>query len=345
MTHIDFMASSWSAGDSWVKRLIAWLADNADVVIGLGLAVFASVLGIAGIVPGYVVANVTVLTLATLAFVMLRDRGRQEKAAKQITGSVTSASAQVLHLFTKFQEDRPIKILNGPEISRALVVARTGTDQLVFKGATGTFTRAVSLPECLAAARDSRTLLRVRIEVFDPADTRLLENYVKLYASWAEGPDDPQGHWTVDDTRKEILATILAACWHKEKHQWLDIEVFLSPALTTFRWDLTHSALIITQIGPRFPAMLIERGDVYYSCWSTELHASMEASAKRLPLRDASAVQLGERPDPVAVRQLFEHLNVPIPESYRDEDLKALIQKALDEDDPYRSDPAIAAGP
>ncbi|MGH3168754.1 MAG: hypothetical protein ACRDN0_23095 [Trebonia sp.] len=328
-----------------MKRVIAWLADNADVVIGLGLAVFASILGIAGIVPGYVVANVTVLTLATLAFVMLRDRGRQEKAAKQIAGSVTSANAQVLHLFAKFQENRPIKILNGPEISRALVLARTGTDQLVFKGATGTFTRGVSLPECLTAARDSRRPLRVRIEVFDPSDTQLLESYVKLYASWADGPDDPQGHWTVDDTRQEILATILSACWQKEKHPWLlDIEVFLSPALTTFRWDLTHNALIITQIGPRFPAMLIERDDVYYSCWSAELYASMEASARRLPLREVSAVQLGDRPGPAAVRELFDHLNVPIPDTYRDEDLKALIQKALDEDDPYRREPAPAAG-
>jgi hypothetical protein len=328
-----------------VKRVITWLADNADVVIGLGLAVFASILGIAGVVPSYVVANVTVLTLATLAFVMLRDRGRQEKDAKRIEVSVSQGNAQILGLFAKFQESRPIKILNGPEISRALVVARTGTDQLVFKGATGTFTRAVSLPECLAAARDGRRPLRVRIEIFDPCNTQLLESYVKLYASWAEGPDDPQSQWTVDATRQEILATILAACWQKERHPWLlDIEVFLSPALTTFRWDLTHNALIITQIGPRFPAMLIDRDDVYYSCWSAELHAGMEASARRLPLREASGVRLGDRPDLDAVRELFDHLSVPIPDTYRDEDVNALIEKALYEEDPYRAAPSPAAG-
>lgn len=324
-----------------MKRAIMWLADNADVIIGLGLAVFASILGIAGVVPPYVVANVTVLTLATLAFVMLRDRGRQEKAARQVEGSVTTANAQILSLFAKFTESRPIKILNGPEISRALIVARTGTDQLVFKGATGTFTRAVSLPECLASARDSRRPLRVRIEIFDPGNTQLLESYVELYASWAEGRDDPQSQWTVDATRQEILATILAACWHKERNPWLlDIEVFLSPSLTTFRWDLTHNALIITQIGPRFPAMLIERDDVYYSCWSAELQASMEASAKRLPLREVSALRLGDHPGPEAVRALFDRLNVAIPDDYRDEHLKALIQKALHEEDPYEGAPS-----
>lgn len=316
------------------------------MVIGLGLAVFASILGIAGVVPGYVVANVTVLTLATLAFVMLRDRGRQEKAAKQIAGSITTANAQIIDLFGKSQENRPIKILNGPEISRALALARGGTDQLVFKGATGTFTRAVSLPECLAAARNGRTPLRVRIEIFDPCNIELLESYVKLYASWAEGPDDPQSRWTVDDTREEILATILSACWQKERHPWLlDIEVFLSPALTTFRWDLTHTTLIITQIGPRFPAMLIERDDVYYSCWSTELQASMEASARRLPLRELSGMKLGDRPGIDAVRKLFDRLNVPIPDTYLDEDVGALIRKALHEDDPYRTAPSSAAGP
>jgi hypothetical protein len=329
-----------------VKRVITWLADNGDAVIGLGLAVFASILGVLGVVPAYVIANVTVLTLATLAFVMLRDRNRQEKAVKQIEGSVTHANAQVLDLFVRFQESPPIKILNGPEISQALALSRSGTDQFVFKGATGTFTRAVTLPECLAAATSGRTPLRVRIEIFDPGDTHLLDSYVKLYASWAEGPEDPQSGWTVDDTRAEILATILAACWHKEKHPWLlDIEVFLSSALTTFRWDLTHSALIITQIGPRFPAMLIERDDVYYSCWSAELHASMEASSKRLPLREASEVRLGKRPGPDAVRDLFARLNVAIPDAYSDEDVNALIQKALHEEDPYHAVPSPAVSP
>lgn len=312
-----------------MKRALSWLADSADAVIGLGLAVFASVLGILGGVPGYVVTNVTVLTLATLAFVLLRDRQRQKTAARKIERSVTNANVKLLaHLKT-------VKILEGDEITRALAESRSQTEKLVFKGATGTFTRAVALPECLKAAGDKHGTLEACIEIFDPGNARLLEGYVGLYKSFAAGPEDPLNGWSVDGTRREILATILAACWRREQHRNLEIEVYLSPALTTFRWDLTSASLIITQVGPRFPAIYFGRDDPYYEHWKTELRASTQAS-KKLRLDNVGAVRLGDNPGAGTARELFALLEVPIPDSYSDEDVADIIKLARLESNPYR---------
>jgi hypothetical protein len=321
-----------------VKRFISWFTENADVVIGLGLAVFASILGILGAVPGDVIANVTVLTLATLAFVMLRDRHRQETASREIGRSVTRAKAELLKQFASSQKASAVRILDGAEITHALDESRADTEQLIFKGATGTFTRAVALPECLKlASRDHRTL-RARLEIFDPGNEQLLESYVELYQSFAGGPDDPQAQWSVDGTRREILATILAACWQREQHRLhLDIEVFLSSSLTTFRWDLTSKSLIITQRGPRFPALFFSHDDAYYWFWSTELHANTQA-AKRLPLHRLDgerSCRLGPCPESSTVRALFDLLDISLPAAYNDTDVDELIQEAIHGRNPY----------
>lgn len=312
-----------------MKRSFLWLADNADAVIGLGLAVFASILGILGTVSPPVIANVTVLTLATVAFVLLRDRQRQGTAARRIEDTVTGATTGLVsHLKT-------VKILQGDEITHALATGRSETEKLVFKGATGTFTRAVALPECLEAASDRRKTLKACIEIFDPANERLLEGYVGLYQSFSTGPGDPVNGWSVDGTRREILATILAACWQKERHRNLDIEVYLSPALTTFRWDLTSASLVITQRGPKFPAIFFARDDPYYDYWNTELHASTQA-AKRLPLDKVRPVRLGAHPDTDTVRKLFALLEVPIPKTFSDAHMEDVVKMALNESNPYQ---------
>lgn len=325
-----------------MKRAISWLADNADAVIGLGLAFVASIVGLFGKVPQDVVANVTVLTLATLAFVMLRDRHRAETSAMEIERSVTHASGEMLRQFAEFRERPTVRILRGREIGRELAESRKDTELFVFKGPTGTYTRVVALPDCLEMASRAQRILRARVEIFDPGNIQLLEAYVEMYKSFADGFKDPlqshdplQSSWDIDDKRREILATILAMCWQYEQHRRrLDIEVYLSSSLTTFRWDLTSSSVIMTQRDPDAPAMLFSRDDAYYRFWETELHASTQM-AKRLPLERASSVRLGENPEPGAVREVFELLGVSLPGSYSDVDVNEVIQKALHGSNPY----------
>ena len=64
------------------------------------------------------------------------------------------------------------------------------------------------------------------------------------------GPDRTGEAWTPQRTRKEAFATILAACWYRQRFTFLLIEVGLSKVMTTFRWDLSSNWVIMDPGGP-----------------------------------------------------------------------------------------------
>jgi hypothetical protein len=228
-----------------------------------------------------------------------------------------------------------VTILTGEEIGDALQEARQNTDTWAFKGGTGTFTRVVTLPECVDNARRRRRALAFHLEILDPSNFELCERYAKLYrTTLLESPNSNEQAWTGDGTRRELLATILAACWYQERFQLLDIQIRLSSTITTFRWDLSSQFLIITQRGPRFPAMLIDRQKVYYDVWSTELRTSFE-QCRQVPLDLARAVALSPVPTLDEARELFNVIGIQLPDSYDDEALGDIVEKAIHDRDPY----------
>ncbi|MFI9237305.1 hypothetical protein [Streptomyces sp. NPDC053079] len=315
------------------------------------LAGFVSVLGFLDHVDESTLGNTIALTLAVLAFSVLRDRWQEERGNAVRTEAMTEALRTLRDLparldrlsgidrvlvdtRTTLEETLGVAIVTGSGISRALEEARTHTDRWYFKGATGTYVRAVTLPECIREARPTRRKLDVRLEILDPTDMNLCEDYAQLYRTLADEADGRQSAWTGDGTRRELFATILAACWHQQRYRLMDLSIGLSSVMTTFRWDLSSTSLVITQRGPRFPAMVVRRGRSYYDSWNTELHESLK-QARRLPLERAAGVPLSQSPTADEVRDLFRALDVRLPDEYEDHDLLDIAQKAVRESDPY----------
>lgn len=206
----------------------------------------------------------------------------------------------------------------------------------MFKGGTGTFTRLVTLPECLRNARRHRRELRIYLEILDPTNFELCDNYANLYKSLAESPTDNELSWDGDGTRHELYATVLAACWYHKRYQLLgiEIEVGLSATFTTLRWDLSTHSIIITQRGPRFPAMIIDKEKMHYASWHTELWSSF-GQCRRIPIERTKETPLSERPLTSEVRRLFQALNLELPKEYDDATVEDIIEKALYDRDPY----------
>ncbi|MCA2220830.1 hypothetical protein [Nonomuraea aurantiaca] len=65
-----------------MRRWLARIKDQADAVIALILAVVFSVLGVLEAVPGDVINNTILVTLAVLAFSLLRDRWRKQETGE-----------------------------------------------------------------------------------------------------------------------------------------------------------------------------------------------------------------------------------------------------------------------
>jgi hypothetical protein len=350
------------ARESAGSRILVWLADNADAAIGLTIAVVASVLGIINLVPSNVIDNVTVLMLATLAFIALRDRHRAETSAQGIQRSVRDSRAEVRRLFdrsagaiekaasaeqvaqwqdtvTRMRDSLAhasmVQVLPGAEITQAHAWARIGTDRWVFKGATGQYLRAVTLPDCVQAARAGNRTIKVQFEIIDPTNRELCARYALFRDSLEPGPDRSGEVWTVDRTRKEAFATILAACWYRQNYTFLDIAGGLSQVVTTFRIDMSSSHLIITQEPGDSPALVVEAGKPHYSAYEKDLQSSF-TQARFVELSRARDASLSAEPTVEEAWRLFKALGLALPVTFTEQDVTHIIVKALRAPDPYR---------
>lgn len=321
-----------------MSRISKWIGKNADGVIALVLAACIAVLAWADVVGTNQIDSAVLLILAVLAATLLRDRGRSgviERELAQVHDIVGQLDKKITSTKTALDAASKIQVLVGEEVSQALADARRDTEVWTFKGGTGTFIRAVVLPECIQQARRDGRPLTVRLEIVDPTNDTACEHYAVFRRSLSDRPDGTGEIWTIDRTRKESLATILAACWYRQRYRLLAVDVGLSPTITTFRWELSSRSLIITQQDPREPALLIKRGWVYYDRYATELLTSLEQS-NRLPIEQAAkAVPLSEEPSVEEAQKLFVALNIPLPASFDDRAVSDIIRKAVQAKNPY----------
>ena len=337
-----------------MKRMIIMFTANVDVLVPLILGVAVSALGLLDFATPHIVDNSILIVLAVLSFALLRDRwdkDSNERDAKKVsaetlgviralqakTAPLSELDRLVARMHVTIEGLATVKTLRGADIGRAFIEARKHTDRWSFKGGTGTYTRAVTLPKCMEDARRERRPLQVQLEILDPTDEALCEKYTRYRTSLSSGPDGTGEPWTIDRTRKESFATVLAAYWYLQRFQLLDLSMGLTSIMSTFRFDLSATRIIITQDNPEFPAIMILSDSPLYDGYATELRASL-SQARRVPFEEAQ-VHFDEMPTEVQVREFFAAVRLPLPELYSDEDVRQVIKKAVHAKNPY-ADPA-----
>lgn len=334
-----------------LKRIAPWASQNADGAIALGLAIVVGVLGIMPdrVIPedvqAQLVSAATLVILALVATALLRDRARQAPVEATITSTAFAELPQRLKRLEQLEtlitgtrraldEIQLVRVLASPqEIADAHADARRDTTKWSFKGGTGTYLRAVTLPQAVAAARKDKRHLTIRIEIIDPSNTEVCESYAHYRRSLSDSPDGTGEIWTLDRARKESYATILAAFWQRQRYGLLDIGVGLSSTMTTFRWDISATRLIMTIEDPN-RAMTALAGTFYYESCDTELRLSLE-QARRVPLELYKAAPLSDEPTTEEVEELFQRIGLPLPKSYNERDVVDIAMKALRPKDPY----------
>jgi hypothetical protein len=292
-------------------RFMRWLIANVDAVVALLIAVTVGILSVLHVLGTEKISAAILLVLALLATTLLQDRRSTSKAQAD-----TSAVRQ----------------LSGVEIDQELAEARRHTEQWTYKGGTGTYLRAVTLKECVERARREQRPLHMQLEIIDPTDDALCMEYAQVRSSLVPGPDGTGETWTFERTRKEAFATILAACWHRQRFTLLTIEVGLSKIMTTFRWDLSSLSVIMTD--PSGPALMFARDKPPYRAYSRELNESFR-QARRVGIEKATELQLSNEPTLDETRRLFTVLELDLPRSFTDRDVSDVITKALRAKNPY----------
>ncbi|MEV6975586.1 hypothetical protein [Kitasatospora sp. NPDC093806] len=319
------------AGESGrrLERGIAWALRNSDGVVAL---VGALVVGLLDLLGGglddNVVSGATLLVLAAVVYGSLGERRRRVADIQDATAGAQQALANLAS----------VREIAGADLERALEEARQDTDRWVFKGGTGTYLRAVTLPKCVQEARRRRRALTVKIDIVHPGDEAACAAYARFRGTFgssggrsADGA--PDATWSVERTRREAYATVLAAAWYRQRLDTLEIDVHLSTVVPSLRFDVSASCLIITQDDPGRVSLYVERGRPLYDYYVTELHHFREQAVK-LDLRDTE--QLGDDPTVDEARRLFEQLRIPLPAAFSDRDVSDIIDRALHAENPYR---------
>jgi hypothetical protein len=342
------------AGARWgdlVKRLAAWLKENADAAIALVVAVAIGLLVLADIMHGDQYVNAAILiVLALIATTLLRDRVRTEaegKRADQVSNRTLELIArmpdgvQIAELLQTVESARKamddasmVRVVPGGEVGHEHALARRETDRWLFKGGTGTYLRAVTLPECVAIARREKRTFKLQAEIIDPTDERVCRRYAEYRRSLSPQPDGTGETWTTDRTRKESFATIVATCWYRQRFTFLTVALGLSSVMTTFRWDMSARCVIVTQEDPVLPALVAEAGRPYYRACDRELQTSME-QARQLPMDRAREVELSDEPTIDETRKLLRALGLELPHAFGEAEVSDIIRRAIKAPNPY----------
>ncbi|MCC5478554.1 hypothetical protein ACFV2N_31825 [Streptomyces sp. NPDC059680] len=301
---------------------IAWAVRNLDGIVAIAVALVVGLMDVLNQnMDDNIVSGATLLVLAALVYGSLTER-RRRMADLQAATSGTSRAIEDLAM---------VRTLSGAEVALAHERARRATTRWVFKGGTGTYLRAVTLPECVLEAQRQRRSLSMKIDIINPADEQVCAAYARFRSTFGPGPGDAE--WTVERTRKEAYATVVAAGWHRQRLDTLEIDVHLSSVAPALRFDLSDTCLIITQDDPSRVSLYVERDRPLYDYYVTELHQSREQAVK-LDLREA--VPLADEPTVDEVRRLLDRLGLPLPPSFTDRDVGDIIAKALRAENPYR---------
>lgn len=323
-----------------MKRFMAWTGRNIDGVVTVSIAYVLAALDVFSTIPNEWRSSAVLLVLGTLSVAMLRNRRRQEeneqelreelRRAGEVTPTVTALRSTVTDVGRTLDDLSMVRVLTWSEVSAALAEARRTTDRWVFRGGTGTYVRARTLPDCIAHARRARRGLMVRLEIIDPTDEEVCASYGRFRRSLADDETD----WTLERTQRESYATIVACSWYRQRYDLLDVRIGLSRVMSTLRWDLSASSLLITQGDPRKPALYVERGKLLYEYLYTELRTSLE-QARLVPLEQARDVDLSEVPTFDEIRRLFVALGMPLPSWFTDDDLSDIVKRALHPENRY----------
>ncbi|AFU03620.1 MULTISPECIES: hypothetical protein [Nocardia] len=296
-----------------MARFLIWFRNNVDGSFAVLLAITVGLLQFLDVIGTDQVNAAMLLVLGLVAITLLRDRHLSAKAVRDATS---------------------VHLLYGPEIGHAHTLARRGTEQWMFKGGTGTYIRAVTLRECVENARREQRPLRVQLEILDPTDEQLCKTYAQFRSSLQPEADRTGELWTTERTRKEAYATVLAGCWYRQRFTFLTIDIGLSAVMTTFRWDLSSSCVIVTQDNPNTPAMMFERDKPYYRDFNRELVASFKQT-KQVPLSRTEELPLSDEPTVDQVRGVFQTLGLELPAAFTDRDVADIVRRALQPRNPY----------
>lgn len=295
-------ASNGATARRTIKDWLGVLRHDPEPVVILVAAGTVAVLGATNVVADInTLLSATLAVLAVLGFSALRQARRRRTELDQF-GDTTASLDQITRDLAVLRDSvapaTSIEELSpGPAIRKAFENAVATTDWWRFRGGTGSFTRAWTLPKLAERSRgNAGAAWVVQLQIIDPRDEALCRSYTDYRAKLASHRSETtQVTWTVERVRLECFATILAAHWYRQ-HEFLDVEVALNASFSTIRYDISATVAILTNEDRRFPALRAHDSGALYRVFRADFDRSFEGAPK---LPRTSAVVLPRSADAI----------------------------------------------
>jgi hypothetical protein len=193
------------------------------------------------VIVAFALVAIAVLLLAVVLVNSLTPETRAWKLISDILVALTTSamfallSAGLLHFFTDPSEvEASIQLLPG-DIDEALdALARNASDYILYVR-TGRHFRAEVLPLLVEKANAGRRRIKVEVVLLDFRDPELCQHYARYR------------NWSLEYVQTEILSTILKLIDASVATSFVEIDLYLSKRLSTFRLDGTTDEIIITR--------------------------------------------------------------------------------------------------
>jgi hypothetical protein len=175
----------------------------------------------------------------------------------------------ILYFFVDPNDITAKSTLLPEDIGQALqAIAAKAADYKIFVR-TGRHFRAEILPTLVKQALETRRPIRVEVVLLDFRDKAVCEKY----ANYRKASSFDRQFWATAYVQKEILATILALIRASQENSSLvDIHLFLSKRLSTFRIEGSSDEILVTREDPKDTASCYSRTHRDFAAFVTEFH-------------------------------------------------------------------------
>lgn len=196
---------------------------------------------------------------------------------------VTSISVTLLLLWLTppRAELAVIEVLESPRIPELLKPGRDRVTDYWYKGNTGRYFRAVTLPKLAEQARSENITKHIRLIILDPRNIEVCKTHASFRQKLKSAEKDKQ-RWTEQRVQLELNSVIVSAYAWKAKEPLLDIDVALIEVVSFFRIDFSSRLIVITSEDERQPALMCESSSLFYKLYREDLLINFK-QAKGLP--------------------------------------------------------------
>lgn len=177
------------------------------------------------------------------------------------------AGFYIYYFFVDPNDVTATTILLPEDIGQALQTIATGAADYKIFVRTGRHFRAEVLPMLVKRARELRRPIRVEVVLLDFRDSGVCERY----ANYRKSSSFDRQLWDASYVQTEVMATVLALIRSSRENPGLvDISLFLSKRLSTFRIEGSSDEILVTREDPKDTASRYFRTHRDFGAFVTE---------------------------------------------------------------------------